>query len=75
MLPPVAAYQYLPLSAFGCIARCRETKLLRCSLPKISDPIGRKLQPIPLTCGGVITEVSERICFLQVVGPTSVSWE
>ena len=54
----------------GCIDQRVEAKSLRCSLLRIPHQVLGKLQASGVTCSGVMTEVSEPICFVQCVGPT-----
>ena len=68
---PLSRLAHICLTRSGCIVLSVVAKFLRCSLLEIPDQIVAKLQVSGVTCSGVVTDVSEPICFVQCVGPTS----
>ena len=63
------------LSRIGCIALRAVAKSVRRTDREISDQVFGKMLRNHLTCIGALTEASNRVCFEQVVGPTSASCE
>ena len=63
------------LSRIGCIGFSVEAKLVRCTDRKNSDRKIGNVRRSHLTCIGALTEASERISFVQCVGPTSAGYE